>query len=651
LPRDADTRSGIATPRNVFAPSLITALLRILATRLPHGWWGLLAALLMTAGPVLAQAASDAIVLPAAGSRLGITSGYLLLEDPTHQLDLAHVLAPATHWTPSDGGAFNLGHSHSAWWLKLRLVNTQAANATRLLELQNPRLDEIRLQVMRAGQVAESWHTGDRLPFATRAVPYHGFAFALTLSPGETVDVLVRLDSKDGYFGLLPMSLVDEHGFQQEVQRHTLMCGLYYGALLILLAYHLCLLGSTRDASFVWYVGYLACLFATRFAFEGHASQYLDALPPDWINQGLLLSYSMSCVLFGAMLLVNLRSQLAPRPRLLWLCRAVVALNALPLPMALAGSYSGTLKLAMPATILSVIFAMSISVWAWRSGLRHTRYFLAGSGCMLLGLLAERLRLESTLPDHPLFAYGVAIGSVLEALFIGLALADGVNRIKAEKLQAEREAREAQSQLNGQLGHLVQERTLELEAANQRLTALAITDALTGAFNRRHFQDQLGYRLAQARRSGEPLGLCLFDLDHFKGYNDRFGHPAGDEVLRRVSAAVNQRLKRSVDRLFRIGGEEFAVLFAAPDMAQVRGFVEELRGGIEALGIAHESNEAGVVTASFGLAWCGQAALAETDEQALYRAADELLYRAKGTGRNRVDCAEIAATKPAAKRA
>ncbi len=639
-------------PDTVPAHIRFAALLRFFAACSPQAWRGVAALLLMVACAAPAQSAADALALPAAGSRMNVAAGYELLEDPGHQLDLAGVLEASAHWTPSDGGALNLAYSRSAWWLKLRLVNTQATSATRLLELQNPRLDDVRLQVLRAGHLAESWHTGDRLPFATRAVAYHGFAFALTLAAGETVDVLVRLDSKDGYFGLLTMALVDEQGFQQEVQRHTLMCGLYYGALLILLAYHLCLLGSTRDASFVWYVGYLASLFATRFAFEGHASQYLhELLPPDWINQGLLLSYSMSVVLFGVMLMSNLRSQLAPRPRLLWLCRAVVLMNAVPLPMALAGSYSGTLKLAMPATLASVIFAMGISVWAWRSGLRHTRYFLAGSGCMLLGLLAERLRLESALPDHPLFAYGVAIGSVLEALFIGLALADGVNRIKAGKLKAEQDAREAQALLNSQLGRLVQERTQELETANQRLTALAITDELTGAFNRRHFQDQLAERLAQARRSGEAIGLCLFDLDHFKGYNDRFGHPAGDEVLRRVSAAVNKQLKRSVDRLFRIGGEEFAVLVTSRDLRQLHGFVDELRRVIESLGIRHDANEAGIVSASFGLAWCGGVALSETDEQALYRRADELLYRAKAAGRNRVESAEITPHAPAAKRA
>jgi two-component system, sensor histidine kinase LadS len=230
------------------------------------------------------------------------------------------------------------------------------------------------------------------------------------------------------------------------------------------------------------------------------------------------------------LMVVNLRDFLASRPvwrRTAWV---LVALNALPVPMSLAGQYAAPLKVINPATFVSILFALAISMAAWRQGYRHTRWFLLGAGFVLLGLLAERLRLASVLPDTPLFAYSMAIGSVLEALFIAVALADGVNRLKADKLAAERLAREAEARLNEQLGELVHERTLALESANERLARLAITDELTGAYNRRHFEHELAQALARAHRGGGAVGLCLFDLDHFKGYNDRYGHPAGDEV-------------------------------------------------------------------------------------------------------------------------
>jgi diguanylate cyclase len=613
-------------------------------------WLHLLLGWMLLCMSCAAPAAPSAVALHAGTDRVALAGHYEIFEDPSRTLTATQVDDSTYGWT-TQRHVLNLGHSTSAWWLRLKMTNPQGVPVTRILDLQNPRLDDIEFTLVRQGQARQTVHTGDRLPYATRALPYHGFAFPITLAPGESAQVLIRLDSHDGYFGLLPMALLSEPEFQQDIQRHTLLCGLYYGGLLILLLYHLCLLGSTRDAAFAWYVGYLGSLVATRFAMEGHASQYLTALPPDWVNQGLLLCYSMSVVLFGFMLLANLKTLLAQRRWLLWSCWAVLALNAVPLPMALMGSYSGTLKIAMPATMLSIAFVMGVSVWAWRVGMRHTRYFLAGGTCMLLGLLAERLWLESALPAHPLMAYGVAIGSVLEALFIAIALAEGMNRMKAEKLRAERDAREAQSLLNDELGRLVQERTLELESANQRLTTLSITDELTGAYNRRHFQEQLTERIAQARRSDDAIGLCLFDLDHFKGYNDRYGHPAGDEVLRRVSATVSKHLKRSVDRLYRVGGEEFALLISSADHTLGDRFIEELRGAIQALALPHEKNETGVVTASFGLAWCSNVARAQIDAESLYRAADEMLYQAKALGRNRVESNEVAPRQANARRA
>ena len=147
------------------------------------------------------------------------------------------------------------------------------------------------------------------------------------------------------------------------------------------------------------------------------------------------------------------------------------------------------------------------------------------------------------------------------------------------------------------------------------------------------------------------IGLCVFDLDHFKGYNDHYGHPAGDEVLRRVSACVNTQLKRSIDRLFRVGGEEFAVLMSTPDCTQVAVFIDSIRRSIETMAIPHRANAAGVVTASFGLAWCSDAAMGDVDDDALYRCADEMLYRAKAEGRNRVVSGEFLAQLHDAKRA
>lgn len=201
--------------------------------------------------------------------------------------------------------------------------------------------------------------------------------------------------------------------------------------------------------------------------------------------------------------------------------------------------------------------------------------------------------------------------------------------------RAARRVRQAQQALNSQLEQKVEERTRELERANRRLHALAVTDELTGAFNRRQFNDTCASLLASRTRD-EPLALCMFDLDHFKRFNDRYGHQAGDLALRSAADAVQRCLQREGDALFRLGGEEFAVLYTAASEDMALAFAERLRLAIAELHMAHADNPAGVLTASFGVAFVRPEQAHATGPEALYAVADGALYAAKAEGRNRV---------------
>jgi diguanylate cyclase (GGDEF)-like protein/PAS domain S-box-containing protein len=177
--------------------------------------------------------------------------------------------------------------------------------------------------------------------------------------------------------------------------------------------------------------------------------------------------------------------------------------------------------------------------------------------------------------------------------------------------------------------HDITERVLLFE----RVKELASLDGLTGIFNRRHFFELSEAELDRARRHDSPVSLILFDLDHFKEINDTYGHQCGDEVLRAVAEAGNDRL-RSFDLFGRYGGEEFAVLLPEVDPEGALAIAERLRRGIAAV----ENDLGGIgVTASFGVAsMLSTGSLAFDD---LLRLADEALYRAKQRGRDRVELA------------
>jgi diguanylate cyclase (GGDEF)-like protein/PAS domain S-box-containing protein len=173
-----------------------------------------------------------------------------------------------------------------------------------------------------------------------------------------------------------------------------------------------------------------------------------------------------------------------------------------------------------------------------------------------------------------------------------------------------------------------------LEAANRQLRDLAILDPLTGAFNRRHFNDVCLAALAGAQR-GQAMALCMLDIDYFKAYNDHYGHQAGDAVLRTVAQTLHDGLRRSTDALFRLGGEEFGIIFSAPSAETAQHFVAQLSVALHALALPHVKSPLHIVTASFGMAWWA-APTSQLTPEAMYAAADAALYDAKRGGRDQI---------------
>jgi diguanylate cyclase (GGDEF)-like protein/PAS domain S-box-containing protein len=175
-----------------------------------------------------------------------------------------------------------------------------------------------------------------------------------------------------------------------------------------------------------------------------------------------------------------------------------------------------------------------------------------------------------------------------------------------------------------------------LHAANETLQQLASTDGLTGLSNRRTFDNALERECRRAERAAQQVALVLIDVDRFKNYNDHYGHQQGDNCLRQVAQSVVSTFRRPGDLAARYGGEEFVVILPETDELGAMYVAEKFRSAVQALGIEHGGNEFGVATISLGVA-CSNSE-GEIDRAALVRQADEALYEAKRTGRNKVVC-------------
>ncbi|NCC27653.1 MAG: diguanylate cyclase [Gammaproteobacteria bacterium] len=177
---------------------------------------------------------------------------------------------------------------------------------------------------------------------------------------------------------------------------------------------------------------------------------------------------------------------------------------------------------------------------------------------------------------------------------------------------------------------------IELKQARDRIAELAITDALTGIANRRWFDEILAREHARHARNGDRLGLIMLDIDHFKVFNDTYGHVLGDDCLRAVARVLTRTLKRETDLVARYGGEEFAcILIDRQTAASTLEIAEALRTSVVDLNYPHiSSSTADHVTISLGviIACCRQ----RTNPSLLIQKADEQLYKAKASGRNRI---------------
>lgn len=204
-------------------------------------------------------------------------------------------------------------------------------------------------------------------------------------------------------------------------------------------------------------------------------------------------------------------------------------------------------------------------------------------------------------------------------------LGQSIDAMTQSLLGKERELQEA----NASLEAIVAQRTADLRQANAELLSLATHDALTGAYNRRRFDEKLTEYTLLSRRTGRPFALLLIDADHFKRINDTHGHAVGDDVLRQLAQLIGASL-RTTDFVARYGGEEFAVLLpeiAQPDTPEV--VAEKIRAAIADTHFPVVEH----VTVSIGV---GLADPADNSPTALIKRADQQLYQAKAAGRNRV---------------
>lgn len=218
-------------------------------------------------------------------------------------------------------------------------------------------------------------------------------------------------------------------------------------------------------------------------------------------------------------------------------------------------------------------------------------------------------------------------------------------RRTAEQFDVRRVFSSGERRARHELEQMVRARTIELSEAqgellklNRELEELSRIDSLTGVANRRFFQSTLESELAKSRRTGRPVSLIMIDIDYFKVLNDHFGHSVGDTCLQNVAWSLVRAVRDYTDVVARCGGEEFAVVLPGLDQDAASAVALRIGEAVRALHIEHPTSPFGVITVSSGVACHDPSSPATSmDASALFIAADRALYRAKDSGRDRID--------------
>lgn len=167
------------------------------------------------------------------------------------------------------------------------------------------------------------------------------------------------------------------------------------------------------------------------------------------------------------------------------------------------------------------------------------------------------------------------------------------------------------------------------------ISRLSHTDPLTKTYNRQLFDELFVNLFNRARRAEEPLAVYMIDIDHFKKFNDHYGHIAGDHALMRVAEVMRGAARRATDLVFRYGGEEFCIVSSGVNSDDALFIAESITAGVRTLGIVHAGSEHAQLTVSIGVAYVGL--IGDADTETLLRRADAALYRAKTRGRDRIE--------------
>nr|WP_256489637.1 7TM diverse intracellular signaling domain-containing protein [Pleionea sp. CnH1-48] len=599
------------------------------------------------------NSAADEVVVSEA--RLNLQPYLEYYRDDAGDVSLGQIkLLPDEQWVQSNQERINIGFDDSVYWFRTKLVIKSAQD--HILVISYPLLDNVEIFTFythrTSSQLAGHALMGDHLPFADRSIKHRQFITPLGGRPGDQIDVFIRVQTSGAL--QLPLYVWQKEAFVQQDSVTSLVFGLYFGVVLVMVLYNFFIYVSLRDISYLYYIGVVASTGLFQFCFHGFAYQYFWTESPLWHAYSVAI-FSILSTLFAMMFA---RQFLRTKRHHDWVNTLFNWVLILVFIMCLLSPflpYSVSIRMSLVVGFVVPLVLVVGGVVRSLQGNIAARYFTVAWLVFAIGTVTLVFVKLGYLESNFVTENSSQIGSLIEVILLALALAQRFADERAKRYEAQQQAltneikaREAkekaltiQQQTNEKLEVRVKERTVELEdtmkqlsEANTMLRNLSVKDGLTGINNRRAFDERFELEWKRAVRSRTDLSVVLIDIDWFKKLNDTHGHLTGDEALKEVADMINSATRRPGDFAARFGGEEFVVLLPDTREHGAVHLADHLRKRIGDLVIRHNDLRLQVTVS------CGCSSVRPRvgeSASSLLECADKALYEAKEKGRNRVE--------------
>lgn len=539
---------------------------------------------------------------------------------------------PIEGWSTLPEDFIKFGYDDRVHWFRFGLQNINPNPTSLYIELDNALLDNVTVYTLHNGKVRSVQNLGDNYSFVLRPVLQETFIIPISLLTDESLEFYIAVQSQGTVN--FPLTLWQKESFQQQENYDRLLAGLFIGIIAAAVFAYLIVFIFSQSKNALLDAALMMSLLMITLTMNGYAFHYIWPEYP-LMQQHAVYVFSCIAMACSALLARNyIHSVHASHP--LTHSFVGIAIGAIIiLPLTLFVSYQWGLFLVMFAAITLCCFHIYSGFWLWKQGVHEDQDLNLGVAVLLAAMLfiAVNSFTEANLPFTNLDLLQLAMLVLVTILSVSM-IKKRMEKDHETPFSLAHEDFEQSDDLQTQLAeqNLELQLTLrELEDRNNELEKINTLDALSGIHNRRHFDKRIQAEIRRSRRELTPLSLIMFDIDHFKAVNDKFGHVAGDEVIRTVAHTGEEQLNRSSDEIFRYGGEEFAMLLPNTDLAGAEVLAEKVRKNIEEAKIATSSGTV-TCTVSLGVA-CTKKEHNLTPDQ-FVELSDKALYAAKNNGRN-----------------